>query len=547
MVLHNSLSPGSGPSLPTELIALISEFAYQLARPDPDALKCQHYRNSGESEDDDSHRHCRLGCESMPWNAVWPDQDDIHASSTLFPYSLAGVCSAWRDTLSINPLYWTRIIVYIDQRTPPPIEQFKTYVTLSGDLPISVVVTRKSYEDAEYDESKHVRPIVASLRPHLSRCYSIHFDLLHSTYLPSVGADFHGTAPMLRALKLECRVYDGDINDPPEMLPHQRVSFPFLNNLILDGRTFFEAYTVPGWQACLRSRGRISISISHYSPPWEKGKCGIVEHVPPKRRWPGDKKDDVQVLQVLNLLQNRKKAKSISLHHMLILLAHIPSIETLKIQDVSIPFSKAHDRPGIQKAAYVLYARHVFLSDLRKHLISAIGCITHMESSSLCITRSPITYLDPPDIADMALRELDCNSKIITLFLRNWHGSSLEFSGCKGFDDEVLAWLAKKIAAGSLGLRTLHIIDCANFSVEGLKDAVHTRATKHGNFRTTWNKQPLAHLTVCGWGPAVDQKDAEALRQQVGSFTWNTTQKDGSVCRPFDGVAVKGVDVLDNL
>jgi hypothetical protein len=44
----------------------------------------------------------------------------------------------------------------------------------------------------------------------------------------------------------------------------------------------------------------------------------------------------------------------------------------------------------------------------------------------------------------------------------------------------------------------------------------------------------------------VDQKDAGALKQRIGSFTWNTTQEDGSVCRPFDGTAVEGVDVLDS-
>jgi len=106
--------------------------------------------------------------------------------------------------------------------------------------------------------------------------------------------------------------------------------------------------------------------------------------------------------------------------------------------------------------------------------------------------------------------------------------------------------LAEKFAVGSLGLRTLRIIDCANVSVQGLKDAVNTRATKYGTLPTTWDEWPLAHLTVCGRGPAVDQKDAEALRQQVGSFTWNTTQEDGSVSRPFDGAAVEGVDVLDS-
>lgn len=58
--------------------------------------------------------------------------------------------------------------------------------------------------------------------------------------------------------------------------------------------------------------------------------------------------------------------------------------------------------------------------------------------------------------------------------------------------------LAEKFAVGSLGLRTLRIIDCANVSVQGLKDAVNTRATKYGTLPTTWDEWPLAHLTVCG-------------------------------------------------
>ena len=46
----------------------------------------------------------------------------------------------------------------------------------------------------------------------------------------------------------------------------------------------------------------------------------------------------------------------------------------------------------------------------------------------------------------------------------------------------------------------------------------------------------------------MDQKDAEALRQRVGSFTLNTTQENGPVCRLFDEVRSlnEGVDVLDS-
>jgi len=86
------------------------------------------------------------------------------------------------------------------------------------------------------------------------------------------------------------------------MLPHQRVSFTFLNNLILDGWTFFEAYTVPVGKHLSR---REEVSSPPSRTPLHHGKrenVGLLNYVAPERRSPGDNEDDVQVLQVLDLL-----------------------------------------------------------------------------------------------------------------------------------------------------------------------------------------------------------------------------------------------------
>jgi hypothetical protein len=43
-------------------------------------------------------------------------------SPTLFPYSLAAVCSFWRDILCCNPEFWALVVLFIDFKPKPLVE-----------------------------------------------------------------------------------------------------------------------------------------------------------------------------------------------------------------------------------------------------------------------------------------------------------------------------------------------------------------------------------------------------------------------------------------
>ena len=43
-------------------------------------------------------------------------------SPTLFPYSLATVCSFWRDILCAHPEFWTLVVLFIDSRPTSLVE-----------------------------------------------------------------------------------------------------------------------------------------------------------------------------------------------------------------------------------------------------------------------------------------------------------------------------------------------------------------------------------------------------------------------------------------
>ena len=67
-------------------------------------------------------------------------------SPTLFPYSLASVCSFWRNVLSSHPEYWTLVVLFVDSN-PTSLADASLFLQLSKDYPIDVVITRREHLD----------------------------------------------------------------------------------------------------------------------------------------------------------------------------------------------------------------------------------------------------------------------------------------------------------------------------------------------------------------------------------------------------------------
>jgi hypothetical protein len=129
-------------------------------------------------------------------------EDPNLKSPTLFPCSLAAVCSFWRDILCSHPEFWTLVILFIDSK-PTPLVEASLFLKWSRRHHIDVFITRRDelrptfypdlHEKCQIDAFLHI------LKPHLRRCRSLHIDTHLSSSFPIIHKTFNG----IEALNLE--------------------------------------------------------------------------------------------------------------------------------------------------------------------------------------------------------------------------------------------------------------------------------------------------------------------------------------------------------
>ncbi|KAJ3515707.1 hypothetical protein NLJ89_g1594 [Agrocybe chaxingu] len=100
---------------------------------------------------------------------------DFEPRETDFPYAQEKVCRRWRDILSTNPSFWTRVVVSLvpGEYTPP--ERFANYLRWSRDLPIEVYIGDVCDSLRHPDESALLQTYTDILRPHFHRCQVLRF------------------------------------------------------------------------------------------------------------------------------------------------------------------------------------------------------------------------------------------------------------------------------------------------------------------------------------------------------------------------------------
>jgi hypothetical protein len=136
----------------------------------------------------------------------WLYHDSVERilSPSLYPYNIAAVCSLWRDIASLVPKFWRYVVIFVDIT---PLSAVASQLSWSCDLAIDVVITRKVFHgavDARH-EREQVVAIMNILGPQIHRLRELHFDVMFSSSLPSFPHDFHGAAPILLYLALQCR------------------------------------------------------------------------------------------------------------------------------------------------------------------------------------------------------------------------------------------------------------------------------------------------------------------------------------------------------
>ncbi|KAH7912667.1 hypothetical protein BJ138DRAFT_749699 [Hygrophoropsis aurantiaca] len=475
--LSKSSAQGPISSLPVELLRKIIGFVY--------GANCQQRYFSLEAELDSE------------WVEVKP------TSPSLFPYAVASVCTWWRDIMALIPEYWTRIVVIIDAPSPSPIS-VESCFQWSQNLPLNVYVTRSNplplnYCLSEPDRQRElaqVTLVMNSLRSNVLRCKKIHFDVVHSSSLPSIPEDFHGTAPYLRELELICHVDDDESPGRYEMDTARKWDFycPELSDLALNGANFAASLQLLGSPKTLDS-----LKVGHYK---------AAHHL----QWPLHLRDVCSVL-----LRNPQ----MRLHSLA-----FEDVE-FEVDDAPLPY----DHPPLFVKSFDF---HSIKSDDITRILRFVQWTTF--TTQINFTQCPVGELSIPlRPGRLRFKEIAVDQDL-SVPLRKWVGDVLYVSASPCFDDKLLYQLGgggsplyiPRSGGGDphrqfvCPLGKLYLDGCTNFSVAALKQMIKGRL--EARFLDRWSLEriivyPIVQLTVSG-GPPLRIEDREWLDANVQHFIW---------------------------
>ncbi|KAG5634231.1 hypothetical protein H0H81_002790, partial [Sphagnurus paluster] len=179
---------------------------------------------------------------------IWPTWSDVQ-SLDLFPYAFAYVCRKWDNVMRTTPLFWTRIVIFIDEKLS--VRQAKAHLELSGNFALDLTVTRRNREalrDNPAEEYTIAKGVLETISPHIPRCRKIAFNLAHTSSLPRLTTDFHHPALLLDVLSLNATASSGlgGLTGSRHFILH--TSFPMLTYLDIDGHNFVDTFRhAPEW------------------------------------------------------------------------------------------------------------------------------------------------------------------------------------------------------------------------------------------------------------------------------------------------------------
>ncbi|CCM00128.1 uncharacterized protein FIBRA_02155 [Fibroporia radiculosa] len=173
---------------------------------------------------------------------------------------LASVCRFWSNTLSLNPSFWTSILIIVG-KTPTTLADVHMHLSLSGNQLLDIHFLGRGIFHSPADETSQVAKFMILLRPHISRWRSFNARLHHQEALPWPGIDILGRAPKLTRLYLKSREPDDEGCNPIQYLMEGFLIAPSLKELHVDGFIFKNTYLEkPKLLASVTS-----VSISHFA------------------------------------------------------------------------------------------------------------------------------------------------------------------------------------------------------------------------------------------------------------------------------------------
>lgn len=185
----------------------------------------------------------------------WPHANSVGwlRADNLFPGALICVCSHWMDVLRQVSVFWTRLIIFVDD-DPTPLSTLQLHLSLSRTHPLEINILRHSFSCDDPLERSRVTAVMRTLRPHVSRCKVLRMALRHHTSLPHPCIDIHGLGDQLEVLQLQAGDEDEDERvenwyEPDQMLgPFSTAKLEILNT---GSNIFHDVFVVPKQQLVL--------------------------------------------------------------------------------------------------------------------------------------------------------------------------------------------------------------------------------------------------------------------------------------------------------
>lgn len=121
-------------------------------------------------------------------NRQQEEKDDSRAPS-LFPHTFASVSKLWSDIMAMEPMFWTRIVIFIDS-SEFSLSSISSHFSYSHRLPIDVKVTKRTPDlisVSEAHENRRLQAIADIVRPHIHRCRSLRYEVTYTSSLPRIS------------------------------------------------------------------------------------------------------------------------------------------------------------------------------------------------------------------------------------------------------------------------------------------------------------------------------------------------------------------------
>jgi len=419
-----------------------------------------------------------------------PEEPNLKSPS-LFPYSLAAVCSFWRDILCSHPAFWTLVVLFVDSK-PTPLVDASLFLEWSRKHLIDVFITRRDGLRPTFYPDRHERcqidAFLHMLKPHLDRCRSLHID----THLSSSFPVIHKTwiqAPSLKSMELVCNAHADDEDDGDSGVELDDVFQPELRRLVIDGKNFCKySEVLEYWMDRFMPLKQLTIS------QYETGKNGGY-----------NLKDFFNCVEAMDFLK----------------------LEQLKLERLQFSICPVDDIDPI------FWTQSLHLEDVSMAFITNLSKFAKFyRLSVLRTTRCPLPGLHKfstvPDT--LILEEIGSDVNLLRA-VTAWEGENLWLDRCHSFSDLFLKALRHRSSNAGYPCNDMHrllLYRLPKFSIPSLKKLIERRNQHvlygHPDWKNRTDFGPaISHLAVvhCGMGK-LSAEDEEWFRSRLVEFYWSS-------------------------